>query len=419
MMMSPKARVIATVSVVATAVVLALAALAMYSHDAYWGARWMVDLTVYHAVGHAFVVHQPLYDVVINSPLYGPMPYLYPPLTAGLLLAPLSFLPMNAASLVWNIASLMALGGAVWITTGIARLTDWRTRTVVTVVALVLLWFTLPVRVHLIAGQVNALLLLLVMLDFRRGAGRWRGVGIGIAAGLKVTPLIFVAYLLITKQWKAARTAVLTFLGTVVVDLVIAPHDTIEYWGGLVLQSSRAGGVYDTPNQSLSGSLARVFSDTAIAPWFFAVLAGVLVLGLVVARYAHRRGSDFLGYSATAITGLLISPVSWEHHWVYALPLGVWLGITAWRERSVLLGAVTAVLYAVFTVRLFTILGIPEAPPEPLHLAAWQMYVTTMFVSTGLLLLLLAPLWLRRRVEPEPDVAPPRLAPTVAPAPTA
>ncbi|GAA1917122.1 hypothetical protein GCM10009716_27780 [Streptomyces sodiiphilus] len=328
------------------------------------------------------------------------MPYLYPPLTAMAFFVPLSYLPAGAAALVWNTVSLVALGAVVWLTLGIAGIRDGKAKVALTLAGLILATCLLPVRVQLIAGQINMFLLLLVLMDFRRSAGKWRGIGIGIAAGLKITPLIFIAYLVITRRWGAARNAVAAFMATVAVGFLLAPADSATYWGGLVFHSSRAGGVFDTPNQSLSGALARVLSGEQFANWWLVVLGVVAVYGLAVAAWAFRRGADFLGFSATAVTGLLVSPISWEHHWVYVIPLLIWLTVWAHRRRARAVAAVTAVLVAVFTVRVFMLLGIEESPPAPMALAAWEQVIAAMFPLTGLLLLLLGPLWVRRHFEP-------------------
>jgi alpha-1,2-mannosyltransferase len=330
------------------------------------------------------------------------MPYVYPPLTALLFFVSLSFLPAAAASLVWNSASLVALGAVVWLTLGIAGLRDTRAKIVLTVAGVVLAAWLLPVRLLLVAGQINMFLVLLVLLDFRRPDGRWKGIGIGVAAGLKVTPLIFIVYLLLTRRWAAARNATLAFLGTMAIGILILPADSLKYWGGLVFQSARVGGIWDTPNQSLAGAIARVSHADAFANWWLIVLALVAAAGLAAATHAYRRGADFLGFSAAAITGLLISPFSWEHHWVYIIPLLVWLACWAWRERSIPVAIATAALVTVFTVRTFMLVGIPEAPSAPLPLAWWQELVASPFPLAGLVLLVLGPLWVRRHFPPKP-----------------
>ncbi|MFD9702568.1 glycosyltransferase 87 family protein [Lentzea sp. NPDC059081] len=395
-----RTRVLTWSAIAVTAFVLALIAQVIYTSDAHWGVRYMADLWVYIASGQAVRDGTSLYDVVIMSPLYGPMPYLYPPLTATVFFVPLTFLSFGAAGLIWNTLTLAALGAIVWITLGVAEVRAARMRLVLTVVGLALVFCLLPTRIHLIFGQINAFLVLLVLLDFRRDAGRWRGVGIGIAAGLKITPLIFIAYLLVTGQWKAARTAVLAFAGTVAVGFAVAPADSLEYWGGLVFESSRAGAVYSTPNQSLAAAVARVSQTGEFAGWWLVLMAVVGVLGIAVAWYVHRRGSDFLGFCAAALTGLLVSPVSWEHHWVYVVPLLVWLAVRAWQRRSAGLTAVTVLLWAVFTLRVFWWVGVPEFPAEPMAMNVGQQLASSMMPVAAVLLLVLGPLWVRREFAP-------------------
>ncbi|WBB79868.1 glycosyltransferase 87 family protein [Micromonospora sp. WMMD882] len=403
-------------AVVVGALALAVLAEAIFTRDPYWALRWTVDLKVYLASGEAVRAGTSLYDVAIQNPMYGPMPYLYPPLTAILFFVPLSLLPIGAASLVWNTASLIALGGVAWLSLGIAGVRSPRVRAALTLVVLLLATWLLPVRIQLIAGQINMFLLLLVLLDFRGYTGRWRGVGIGIAAGLKVTPLIFIGYLVVTRQWRAAGTATAAFLGTVLAGFVLMPADAARYWGGLVLHSSRAGGVWDTPNQSVAGALARAVDSTQFASWWLGVLAVLAVVGLAVARYVHRHGSDFLGFSAAAITGLLVSPVSWEHHWVYVIPLLVWLAVRAYRTRSAGLAVATAVLVTLFSVRVFSLLGIEESPPAPMALAGWEQVIAALFPLTGLLLLLVGPFWVRR-TGPVPAARPATRRPVATPTP--
>lgn len=196
----PRLAIGTAVAVIVAALLLALIAQAIFTRDPYWALRWTVDLKVYLASGQAVRDGTSLYDVAIQSPLYGPMPYLYPPLTAILFFVPLSLLPIGAASLVWNTASLIALGAVAWLSLRIAGVRNPRVVAALTLLVLTLATWLLPVRIQLIAGQINMFLLLLVLLDFRGATGRWRGVGIGIAAGLKVTPLIFIGYLVITRQ---------------------------------------------------------------------------------------------------------------------------------------------------------------------------------------------------------------------------
>src|SRR6266704_1290834 len=73
-----------------------------------------------------------------------------------------------------------------------------------------------PVTYTLHLGEVNLILAALIGTDLLRRAGAWwQGIGTGLAAGVKLTPLIFVAYLLLTGRVRAAVTAAATFAVTV------------------------------------------------------------------------------------------------------------------------------------------------------------------------------------------------------------
>ena len=48
------------------------------------------------------------------------------------------------------------------------------------------------------------MLLALVLVDLGYDLGRWRGVAIGVAAGVKLTPLIFIPYLWLIGRRRAA-----------------------------------------------------------------------------------------------------------------------------------------------------------------------------------------------------------------------
>ena len=57
----------------------------------------------------------------------------------------------------------------------------------------------------------------------RHDGGRWQGLATGLAAGVKLTPLIFLAYLAITGRVRAAVTAAGTFVATVAAGFILLP----------------------------------------------------------------------------------------------------------------------------------------------------------------------------------------------------
>ena len=366
-----------------------------------WTPRWMIDFSVYWTAGHAFVTGQSLYGFTIVSPVFGACcPYVYPPFNAIVLFAPLSPLSLPTAYLVWNILTLIVVGAAIWLilgTVGVHR--DWL-RVVLTGVAMVASIGLLPLTYNLVVGQINPLIMLLVVLDFRKPNARWKGVGAGVAAGLKVTSLMFIAYYLLTKRWAAARNATLTFLAMVAIGFVARGSDSAKFWTGLLFNPARVGGEQITANQSLSGLLARLTHHTTVQGWWLPVLAVVAVFGLAMGVLAYRRGADFLGMLLVAVTMLLVSPISWEHHWMFIVPLLLWLLAWSWHSRAVLPLAGAAALALVFATRWYMDFGVLPNPVAPMDLNAWQQLTASGMTIAGLLFLLSFPLW-RRAVPAE------------------
>jgi alpha-1,2-mannosyltransferase len=175
--------------------------------------------------------------------------------------------------------------------------------------------------------------MLLVLADFALDGHRWpTGILIGIAAAAKITPGFFIIYLLLTRRYRAALTAAATFAVVTGVGFVVATRDSIEYWlHGTFANLQRTTSplnVGDVSNQSLRGIAVRFLGDQGGMAWVVLALT-VGTLGLMVAVTAHRRGAPLAGILTTAITGLLIAPLSWHEHWVWIVPVLVWLGAVA------------------------------------------------------------------------------------------
>ena len=214
-----------------------------------------------------------------------------------------------------------------------------------------------PVGRTIALGQVNVLLMAMVAVDVlavtaRRS--RWGGLLTGVAAAVKLVPLIFIPHLLLTGKRAAAARALAVFAGLQGLTLAIAPRDS-AYWTSYVFQTGRIGAAEQPYNQSLNGLITRV---TGVAPWsaHAAWLAGAVlaVPALLLVLRCHRRGQDVAALCVTACFGLLLAPVSWMPCWVWIAPalitLFSWLQAMwrdAGRERWAGAGALIAVI-AVF-----------------------------------------------------------------------
>jgi hypothetical protein len=169
-------------------------------------------------------------------------------------------------------------------------------------------------------GQINLVLLALVVGDFALPDRiKGKGIGIGLAAGIKLTPLIFIPYLLFTRRVKAAAVSALTFAVTVGSGFALLPHASAVYWGGKITQPGSKP--FHLDNQSLNGLILRLTHAGPDAHAYWLVAAVVVgTAGLATSILASRRGHELLGLVACAATGLLVSPVTWSHHYVYVVP---------------------------------------------------------------------------------------------------
>lgn len=243
--------------------------------------------------------------------------FTYPPFAAILFIL-VGALPAVAGRVAFELVSLLALVAAAHLTLKLAGYRpSWQI-----VGSLVVIGMTLePVYHTFFLGQINLILLALILVDVWGAArGRPAGVLIGLAAAVKLTPLIFIALLVLAGRTRAGLTAAATFVACGAVAYVVAPSDSLTYWQhNLFENTSRMGGAYIS-NQSPYAAVLRIGSGAAIGQWFVAVPLLLGVAGLVIATVLARRG-DWLGATTvTGTTGLLVSPISWTHHWVWILP---------------------------------------------------------------------------------------------------
>lgn len=260
-----------------------------------------------------------LYDYRVPGEVYG---FTYPPF-AALCVLPLSLFSWPVA-LVAGIAA--NLGALALILRRLAEpvirrhgLDRWTSYTLI----LCLLALLEPVYDSISFGQVNLLLLALVLTDARllSTGSRWAGIGIGLAAAVKLTPAIFIGYLVVTRRWRAAALAVAIALGATLLAVGLAPGASYAYWTHALWDTSRIGDLSYVSNQSWQGVLARLSApaDPDRLWWGVGVLAVVGVWAYRVDK-ARAVGDVRGGIALTGAAACLVSPVTWVHHLVWLLP---------------------------------------------------------------------------------------------------
>ncbi|MDO3700575.1 glycosyltransferase family 87 protein [Micromonospora sp. C28SCA-DRY-2] len=315
------------------------------------------DLKVYYGA-LTWWVHDggEIYDFLKPGTQYG---FTYPPF-AALVMLPMAYLPWLAAITVSVTASVLTSAVLIfWLLDPVARRAGW-TRWFALAVALCLAAAYEPMRETVNFGQVNTLLLFLVAVDLLRllpGGSRWAGVGIGLATAIKLTPGIFIVYLLVTRRWRAAVTAMVTATVATLVAAALFPDASREFWTEALWNTGRVGELAFVSNQSLRGVVARLDPEQPSTLAWLVLVAATVALWAWRSRAAAAAGDEATGLALTGAVMCLVSPVTWVHHLVWLLPgliLLVDSGMAAparSRRRRLLLVAAT-VGYAFLTSRI-------------------------------------------------------------------
>ncbi|WP_067817072.1 mannosyltransferase [Nocardia inohanensis] len=296
----------------------------------------LVDLHVY-VDGAAELPSGHLYDFTyaVDTPDF-PLPFTYPPF-AAIIFFPLHFLPIAVTAVLWLLAGVAALYWIIRIALelliGEAALNETRWRTTAVAWTALGMWLE-PVRNTLDYSQVNLFLALLAMFAVRSTVWWVSGALVGIAAGVKLTPAVTGLYFAARRQWLTVLCSAAVFFGTVALSYLVVPSETRYYFGTLLGDASRIGPVGTVWNQSLRGAISRILGhDVVSGPiWLVAVLV-TAVLAFLAWRALDR--DDRLGtLLIVQFFGLMVSPISWSHHWVWLIPTLLWLLYGPWRAAA-------------------------------------------------------------------------------------
>ena len=276
----------------------------------------MVDLEVYRQAGAVLLAGGDFYD------LPGPLQFLYPPFAAVLAL-PLALLPATVVQLGWTAAGALALV-AILHRFG---LKGW----VLSLAGSAVVYLVEPVVQTLTFGQLGIFLVALVVLDLAPGPRVFsrrllpEGALTAVATAIKLTPAIFVVYLLLVRKFRAFWVAVVTGVVVTLISFAVVPAASYKFWTRLAHGDTGLGHsiIYYT-NQSVMADIVRIFGLGQTPAIVGLVLsAAVAVAGLWAATLWHRLGDVRLAVNLCGVAGLLASPVSWLHHFVWVVPLAM------------------------------------------------------------------------------------------------
>lgn len=353
------------------------------------------DSTVYYgAVQYWFRDGGMVYDWLKPGTPYG---FTYPPF-AGLVMAPMSVLPFPVVVLFASIGLVLTVGLLIhWLAGPFLRGLKyplWLSYGV----AFCLAMAYEPVRETFSFGQVNTLLLTLVTADLLFGVARgrwWGGIGIGLATAIKLTPGVFILYLLVTRRWRDAGVAIAAATGATVLAGALFPDQSREFWTSALWDTNRVGSLNFLSNQSERGMLARLpFDETESKIWLVCVLATLVLWGV----RCWRAPDDVIGGLAlTGVLGCLISPVTWIHHCVWLIPALIRCVEWGWQSGNRRAVWLAVAAYVLMTSHLTWIYENPPRPPL-------AMLGSNIYVLFGVALLIWTPVGTRSSIPVhEPD----------------
>ncbi|HEU4422705.1 MAG TPA: glycosyltransferase 87 family protein [Pilimelia sp.] len=377
----------------------AVAAVAAATMAALWwyGNRHdFFDLRIYVSAMRWWADGNPLYDWAQPDRVQGQLYFTYPPFTA-LLLRPFADVPLGVTIALFTAGTAVALGVTTWwLVTPLADRHRWP-RWFVAGLAIPLVFFIEPTRETIAFGQINMLLIVLILGDLLFAVPRkWRlaGVGIGLATAIKLFPGIFIVYLLLTRRWRAAGVAAATATAATLLAAALAPQASWQFWTEALWSTERVGRTDYTGNQSFQGLLSRLTAPEA--PDRLVWLAAVAVIagyGLWRATRAARAGDEVTGLALTGLVAALISPLTWPHHVYWFVPAIVVLVGAALAPGPVRgrLGyaALAVVTYAVaaFGVVSFVDFGVAAEPTD----SVGEFLLRNAYVLLALVLLVALP----------------------------
>jgi len=335
-------------------------------HNGIW-----IDLDVYIRGAAALMRHEPLYGVSVQG-----QPFTYPPF-AALVFVPLELL--GSVNARWFL-TVVSVACYVVVVVVCAR----RLRMNVAAAAMVgLAGLTFePFARNILLGQINIVLVALVVVDCFAIPARYRGMLIGLATGIKLVPGAVILFLVLKREWGAALRCIAAFAVTVGLAAVFAPRDSWQFWSGSFINLARFGkdAVIRGDNQSLTGAIMRLTSDLSPPPIFLLLLSvASMALGLIAAKRQIDSGNDVVGLVCIAFASLLASPISWTHHWIWAVVVLLVLVQAGRRVAAGLIGAIFVVGPMWFA---------PRGQLLELTHNWWQAAACVSYVSVGLAILM-------------------------------
>lgn len=354
-------------------------------------ATYRIDFDVYRMGGEAFLGGEDLYGQLFRTRSGAELFFTYPPIGA-ILFSLFSFVSFGAGAAILTGLSIASLVLSLWLVIR-ALGAGGRDAFWLAVLAGILAVWTIPVRETVEHGQINLILMALVLVDVLGRRQRWwRGSLVGLALSIKLTPAVFLAYFLLRRDWRALAMGIGSALFYTGLGFLLAPDDSWRYWTSALISPERIGANAFATNQSLSGAIHRLgFAGAETVVWF-AVCAIIGLACLVLLRRLFTHGDAVMAAMVMGHYALLASPVSWGHHWVWSAPAVVVVLVWAWRCLPHWTGWALAG-FAVAGAAVYLLaphLWFPRPPQQNPNWSWWQQLVGSAYLWWAFGLLLVA-----------------------------
>jgi alpha-1,2-mannosyltransferase len=260
-------------------------------------------------------------DISATTTPFWNLYFIYPPI-AAILMTPLAFGPYLFWQVVWT-------GGLVWAQQSVLKRCGAPRGWKLGLIGVAVLLAVEPIRTTLGYGQVNTILMALVVADLLPDAPGERrripqGTLIGLAAAIKLTPALFVIFAFLIGKARVAITAMISFAVFTGIGAILLFRETLVFFGGLSGGDTRTASPLYTGNQSLLGVFFRLGDSSRITALVGLVVSAILAaLGCLVAAHWWRQDEKVFAVALVGLTTCLASPLSWTHHYVWILPMAM------------------------------------------------------------------------------------------------
>ena len=367
-------RLVAAARAVASSPVVAVLGWLALLVPAYWSlvderGQWLfkLDSFVYYEAVRQWLDGGDLYSWYAN-PGQHLWPFTYTPLAAWVI-SPLTWMSYQQTTVLLIVATPLCAAVTAYAVLRRLAVAPRMARGLAPWLALIGVIALEPFPKTMEYAQVNAILMALVAVDLFLvpERSRWRGVLSGLAAAIKLTPAVAILVLLARREWRAAATMAGSAVGLTLLAGLAAPAESWEFFTSAMWDPGRAGFADYSGNQNLKGAIARGLPEAAWnLTWAVCSLLAVVAAWFLCRRLDRLRGAGraaggtgqddglvlSLQISVVMVLGLLISPISWSHHWVWCLPVLMAVAAAAWRWRSTALGVAGAAGFLVFVLAM-------------------------------------------------------------------